>query len=810
MGKRASAVVAARRTRVVRRRASLKKRVKTFLALLALLLLSAVAIALIAFVVIFVQVSRALPSLAEIGNFKPSEGTRIYYKDGALMAVLATENRVPVKLEAISKHLIDATIACEDKRFYEHTGVDIYGVARAIYRNLTGGDLTAQGASTITQQLARNISELGLTREKILRRKVAEAILAMKMEQYYTKDEILELYLNQIYYGNGAYGAEAAARAYFHKSAKELTVGEAAMLAGIPQRPSLYAENAEAAYRRRDWVLDRMVETGKITPQERDRARAQRLTMYRAEPRGNRILSAPYFVNYVVRQLIHGTEEKPGFGPDFVYSGLQIYTTLDSRIQSAAEQVLREGIRKYGRSTNQGALICLDPRTGYIRAMVGGVDYKRDQYNIVIQGHRQPGSSFKPIVYTAAIDTGVCTLNKYYHDDPYFKGMRAGNTWFPKNYGGKRYGTVSVLTAIKRSINTIAVKVAMETGLRTVVDYAHRLGITTDIDLYPTLALGASAVRPIDLCSAYSVFANGGKRALPMSILRVVDTKGEVVTENGVQIVDTGLKPETVAAMNLALQEVVLHGTGTAAAKVPNAHGKTGTTNDNRDSWFAGYTPELTTVIWVGNEQRNRKGKVVKYLTMPGATGGAVCAPIWRDFMLKAVPIQQAADKAAGGSLSARVERPKPVEEKKPPKESPKPEGADAIQDTTGPDEATTPPALAPDETPPATTAPGPELIPTPPGPGALANPPSFPSAAPSPVPAVRSTALIGGRESTGRLATPTLPRTDPRDEVVTVRLCADSMRRATRWCDATIERRMRRRDLPGRCRTHRPPPGEE
>lgn len=816
MGKRASAVLA-RRTRAVRHRASLKKRIKTFVALLALALLSAMAVAIIAFVVIFVQVSKTLPSLAEIGNFKPSEGTRIYYKDGTLMAVLATENRIPLKLEAISENLINATIACEDKRFYEHKGVDMYGVARAIYKNVTGGDLTGQGASTITQQLARNINELGLSREKRVRRKVAEAILAMKIEQTYDKNEILELYLNQIYYGNGAYGAEAAARAYFHKSARNLSVGEAAFLAGLPQRPSRFSDNLQAALARRDWVLDRMAETGKITPQERDRAKAERLKPHKAEPRGNRILSAPYFVNHVVRQLIHGTEGKEGYGPDFVYSGLQIYTTLDSRIQAAAEQTLREGIAKYGRSANQGALVCIEPRTGYIRAMVGGVDYKRDQFNVVTQGLRQPGSAFKPIVYTAAIDTGVCTLDSSYRDDPFFPGRKPGNTWLPKNYGGRySYRHVRVLNAIKRSLNTIAVKVAVNTGLRTVVDYAHRMGITTGIDLYPTLALGASGVRPLDLCSAYSVFANEGKRALPMGVIRVVAANGDVIEEDRPQIVETGIKPETIAAMSTALREVVLHGTGTAAARVPNAHGKTGTTNDNRDAWFAGYTPELATVIWIGREQRNNKGKVVRYLEMPGSTGGVVCAPIWRDFMLKAVPIQQAVNKAGAQQPAAKPEKPASEDEKQSAQETTKPEDAHALQDADAPDEADTAPEPAPDAASPTVTPPSP--VDPPPG---VALPPTNPTgrgsvptllpttAAPSAVPDPRDTAARLS-EPTGRLAPPPIPRADPGEQVVTVRLCADSMRRATQWCDATIERRMRRRDLPGRCRTHRPPPGEE
>jgi penicillin-binding protein 1A len=804
MPKQGDSAAVGRRARPTRRPTSLKKRIKTFFAFATLGILSAVAIALIYFLIIFKQVSATLPSLTEIGNFTPSEGTKIYYADGSLMATLATINRRPVKLKEISRHLIDATIATEDSRFYEHRGVDYYGIARAIYRNVAGGDLTGQGASTITQQLARSINELGLTREKKLRRKVAEAILAMKIEQAFDKEEILELYLNQIYYGNGAWGVEAAAQAYFHKRAKDLTLNEAAMLAGLPQRPSLYSRNRDAALRRRDRVLDRMVETGKITPQQRDAARAKPLKMYRADPNKTIVHGAPYFVNYVVGQL------ERRYDSDLVYSGCKIYTTLNPRIQKAAEETLRNGIHHYGENANQGALVCIDPRTGYIRAMVGGLDFEKDQFNIVTQGNRQPGSSFKPILYTAAFDTGVCDLDKTYVDDKHFPGERPGNTWYPKNYSGKySYRSVTVLSAIKHSLNTIAVKVAMDTGLRTVIEYAHRMGITSEMDAYPTLALGAwkTGVKPIELCSAYTIFANGGKRPLPQGILKVVAANDDIIEENAPQMDDPHIQPRTIEMINQALREVILRGTGTAAADVPDACGKTGTTSDNRDAWFAGYTPDLTTVVWAGDEHRNKKGKVDRYLEMPGATGGHLCAPIWRDFMQKALPIQQEANRIAAGP-------PKPAEpaasgEKKTTKPAEKkPAQPPAAQNSVSPDgpPVDNPPGGAPS----GNTLPG--AVPTPPTPSV---PPST-GGTPSPTgaqPSARPRPDDSGprmSEPTGRIAAPPAPRADPGDEMVTVRLCADSMRLATRWCPATVERRMRRRDVPGRCRTHKPPPGED
>lgn len=807
MAKRISAASIPRRTHVIRRRASLKKRIKTFLAMSALVVLSAIAVVLIYFIVIFVQVSRDLPSIVSIGDYRPSEGTIIYYADGPVMAVLATENRRPVKLSDIAKPVLDATLAAEDSRFYEHPGVDMRGVARAIFKNVTGGEMK-QGGSTITQQLARNIAEFGLTREKKLRRKVAEAILAMRLEQTYTKDEILELYLNQIYYGNGAYGIEAAARAYFHKPAKNLSISEAAMLAGLPQRPSLLSEDRERAYRRRDWVLDRMVAIGKITPEQCAEAKAEKLKMYRATPQSTRIKSAPYFVNYIVNHLVHG---KGGYGYDSVYSGWKIYTTLDSRLQKAAEETLRRGIRAHS-AANQAALICLDPKTGAIRAMVGGLDYKRDQFNIVTQGTRQPGSAFKPIVYTAAIDTGVCDLNKTYRDDPYFPGRHPGNTWYPKNYSGRySYRYVSVLNAIRMSLNTIAVKVAMETGLRTVIGYAHRMGISSEIDPYPTLALGAwqSGVRPLELCSAYSVLANNGQRAIPNGIKRIVAANGDTIEENSVRLEDTQIRPTTIEAMNQALREVVLHGTGTAAAAVPEARGKTGTTSDNRDAWFAGYTPELVTVVWAGREQRDKKGKVVRYLTMPGTTGGHLCAPIWKEFMLRAVPIQQAVNKAlAGQALPAPDNNTDKPEQKRQREEvtSPPPDSVE-LPDSVPP--AGEEPAGANSDIP-AASVPLPNAAPT----GGGLIPPPANSGPPGTTPV--SLAPVGGTstgarpsEPGGRPAMPATRRTDAEEEVVSVRLCADSMARATRWCPVTIERRIVRGSIPRRCTVHRPPPGE-
>lgn len=812
-------------TRTRRKPPSLKKKIKTALALFTLLVLTPIAVGIIYFMMIFMQVSKDMPSLADIGEIKVSEGSKIYFSDGSVMAALASENRQPKPLSQMSKNLIEATVAVEDSRFYEHRGVDLHGIARALFRNASGGEIR-QGASTITQQLARNIEELGLTREKKLRRKVQEAILAMRIEQSYSKKEILELYLNQINYGHGAYGIEAAAKTYFKKGAKDLDLAESAYLAGIPQRPSLYSNDLDAALHRRDIVLLRMVETGKITSSERDIAKAEKLKLPKKfEAKGTRIFGAPYVVNYVMQQI------EREFGSEAVFSGWKIYTTIHPAIQRAAEETLRDGVHHYGETANQAALICIDPKTGSIRALVGGLDFKKNQYNIVTQGLRQPGSSFKPIVYVAAFDNDICDLNKVYHDDSHFEGEREGNTWHPQNYGGKRFGNVTVRTAIKQSINTIAVKVATETGLGTVIDYARRMGITTidpQRDKYPPLALGAASVRPIELASAYTVFANNGKRAVPMIVSRVVDDNGDVVKDVAPQLEDTHIKEEALSQINEGLREVVLHGTATVCANVPDARGKTGTTSDNRDAWFAGYTPDLVTIIWAGREEKDKKGRT-KYLKMPGATGGHLCAPTWRDFMLKAGPIQLAALKSvqpapapAKAAQAVRLGDKKKLDPKMitnpaavtpgDPSFGPSPD-PNAVQPAGSPDSAPTGGAPIPPSgtaSPPTTSLPPQANVSrsSPPIAAAPVSAPTFSTSSVSNRAARHEISSLS--EPGGRIAAPPVHRSDPGDDMITVRICSESGQLANGpWCPSTYDRRVRRRDLSRRCRIHHAPPGE-
>ncbi len=759
------------RRRTNQRRGSSLRRIKTFLAWVLIVCFAAMGLLLTMAIAHFIRISRELPSVADITSFAPEESTRIYYADDddkgnpRIMAILSAANRRPVKLDQISDHVRKATIAIEDIRFMRHHGVDYIGIVRAVVANVVGGNLQGQGASTITQQLARNIAYLGLSREKLLERKVREALLARRIEELFTKDEILELYLNTIYYGNGAYGIEAASQAYFHKSARRLSLSQAAYLVGLPQRPVYFSRHMEAALRRRDLVLDRMLEANYITRLQLEKARAETIRTRKAVVRGNQIRGAPYVVDYVVRQLIKL------YGSDKARSGLRVFTSVDSRIQAAAEEALRSGVRRSG-AANQGALICLENRTGWVRAMVGGVDYSRDQFNAVTQGRRQPGSAFKPIVYTAAIDTGKCDLDSTYRDAPDYPWR----DWKPQNYGGHfSYGRVTVRNAIRRSLNSIAARVAYDAGIDTVISYARRMGIDSSLDRYLPLALGASAVKPIELCSAYTVFANKGRRAVPEVIVRVQERDGMPIDDFSPDLAETGIQPSTLEMMDEALRDVVLRGTATAASSVPDAHGKTGTTNDNRDAWFVGYTPELTTAVWVAREQRSQ-GRV-RYLTMSGTTGGGVCAPIWRDFMSKALTLHRLGKTTENTRSDETTTRP------------PKPS-------TVTPDGVI--PESLPEEPPPLDTpilSPEERLAPVEPG-GPPAATPSVPSHSPQ-------TTVPQPRPQ------PPPPKPDPGAEIIQVRVCAETGRLATLYCPVTTNRSVARRDIPRMCTTHRPPPGE-
>ncbi len=558
-------------------------------------------------------------------NYVPSEATRITDIKGQVIAVIRGEaNRKVVPLKEISPNLRQAVLAIEDDRFYQHSGIRIDTLVRAAYTNFLEGR-TVQGGSTITQQLIKN---LFLTPERSLDRKVAEAVLSLRLEQVFSKDQILEMYLNQIYWGSNSYGIETAARTYFNKSAKSLDLAESAMLAGMLRAPEIYSptRNLEKTLARQKVVLDRIVELGWIAPSEAERAKARKLTFKRAG--GNLILTkAPYFSSYVVQELVRK------YGRDTVLKGgLQVQTTLDLKMQELAERTVANAARSLrSRRAEQLALVAMDPRTGYVKAMVGGVDFKKSQYNRAAQARRQPGSTFKPFVYYTALASGRYTPDTIIEDSP----ASFGN-YSPKNYDLRFYGAMTVRQALAQSRNVPVVKIANRIGMNQVILQSRRAGITSPLAPNLATAIGSGGISPLELARGYSAFANGGYRVTATAILQVTDQQGNILEQN-LPVREHTLKAGPVRMLNQMLQGVVSAGTGTRAQLAGGrpAAGKTGTTQDFRDAWFAGYVPQLVAVIWVGNDDF---GKSLARST----AGGTYVAPIWKGFMdqaLKGQPI---------------------------------------------------------------------------------------------------------------------------------------------------------------------------
>ena len=605
------------------------------------------------------SVAGSLPDVNSLADVRLSKTTTILSSDGVLLASLQTRDQRPVSLSAIAPDMVEATIAVEDERFYQHEGVDGRGVLRALWGNLRLGR-AGQGGSTLTQQLARN---LYLSNEKTYRRKIAEMLLARRIEEKYSKHDILEAYLNTVYYGSGNYGVEAASQSYLGKPARALTLGEAALLAGIPQRPTAYTPTVHlrAALDRRRDVLARLRANGKITPEQEADALAQKPRILRPHPQSMASWKAPYFVSDVIALL------RDKYGPEFVYSGVKIETTLNWQMQQAAERTLKDGLKDGGASSanpNVGALVSLDPRTGYVRALVGGPDFGRDQFDAVTRGIRQPGSCFKPLVYATAFDSGHCNLLSVYKDEP-LTYPASPKEYVVHNFDERYRGRADVLEAIRHSLNTVAVKVGEEAGPANVSAMAGRLGIHTNLEPTLPLALGASGVHPIDLCAAYTTFANGGERFDPAFITKITNARGQDVFQDdpATRRHERFLKPRTLDQINVALREVVTSGSGTAAMPIDDAHGKTGTTNSHRDAWFVGYNADLATAIWVAHARKETKTErgangaaqklvTINYLPMEGATGGHLCAPLWTRFMQSALPVQRKSSMARGFAIA--------------------------------------------------------------------------------------------------------------------------------------------------------------
>jgi penicillin-binding protein 1A len=679
--------------------------------------------------------SQDLPSLESLSQYQPSQVSRVYSDDRQVVGQFYVERRLKAQLADVPQVLTQAVIAVEDARFFEHPGLDLIGIARAVWTNMRRGG-KVEGASTITQQLARS---LFLSAERTYGRKIRELILAYKMELILSKEEILELYLNQIYFGQGAYGVVAAAQTYFGKSLSELTLGEAAMLAGLPKSPNNYSpyKNLERARKRQEHVLTRMEEAGFITLEQRLDALAKPLLLRR--PGAEQV--APYFIEYVRQHLV------ARYGETMVYKGgLEIFTTLNVEMQKAAERALNRGLReldkrqgwrgpigaqdittlpaprapdpqekplqpgeivqgivvKVGRDSVQvqtgsvagqllyddmawakrrlkgkdpvkdavmlptvknllkpgdvievslkkveknttyfqleqtpvveGALVAIDPRNGSIRAMVGGYDFSRSEYNRVITARRQPGSAFKPIIYATAFNEGLSPATVVM-DAPviYENEEDPEKTWKPENYGKRFHGPVSLREALIHSHNVATVKLLEKIGIKPVVEFAKTLGIASPINQDLSLALGSSGITPLEMVSAYAVFANQGYRLQPYAVATVQDPAGQPLEQILFEPQQVITK-ETAYLITNVLEDVIQKGTGQLARTIERSvAGKTGTTNDFTDAWFVGYTPTLATAVWVGFDDIRTLGET--------ESGAHAALPIWLEFMQAALPL---------------------------------------------------------------------------------------------------------------------------------------------------------------------------
>ena len=562
------------------------------------------------------------PDLAS--DIQPPASSQIYDINGNEIAnVHAAENRRPVKISQVPKDLQNAFVAVEDNRFYEHMGVDPRGIMRALWSNVRGQAIS-EGGSTITQQLAKNAY---LTQDRTLKRKVQEVFLALQLERQYTKQEILELYLNQIYFGQGAYGVQAAAKTYFGKNVEDLDLNECAMLAGIPKSPNYYSptNNLQAAEERKSVVLDQMEKYGYINASQASKTKKEELKLVK-QTKSTETNEASYFIDYVTQKLIDK------YGADAVYKdGLKIYTTIDMDMQRAAEAAMKN-LPTYNKDGNgieqpQGALVAIDPHNGHVKAMVGGRG--TDQFNRATMAERQPGSAFKPFVFAAALENNF-TPNTVINDSP----VKIGD-WEPQNYDRSFSGKVSLREVARNSLNVPTVKIAQKLGIDKPIYYAQEMGITTfvlegaqnDRNLATSLGGLTKGVTPLELTSAYGTFANKGIHVDPVVIVKVLDRNGKVL-EQAEEKQRSVISENSAAELTSMLQTVIQKGTGTHANIGRPAAGKTGTTSDYHDAWFVGYTPDLVAGVWIGNDNN---------ASLHSMTGGQTPAEIWKAFMSKAL-----------------------------------------------------------------------------------------------------------------------------------------------------------------------------
>jgi penicillin-binding protein 1A len=555
---------------------------------------------------LFAYNASQLPPIDQLAVPKRPPNIAILSDDGSLIANRGDTGGPAVRLIDLPTYLPKAFVAIEDKRFYEHHGVDPVGMSRALLRDVIGGG-SVEGGSTLTQQLAKN---LFLTRERTLSRKIQEAILAFWLERRYSKDQILELYLNRVYFGSGAYGVEAASQKYFGKSARLVTLPEAAVLAGLMKSPTKLApdHNLAGANERAAQVITAMAEQGHITEAMAKAALENPAQVKRDKSAGS--------INYAADYVMDALDDTVGA----IDEDIVVTTTINLTMQGEAEQALTDELNAKGAKfgVEQGALVALDP-SGAVKAMVGGRNYADSQFNRAVAAKRQPGSSFKPFVYLAALEKGL-TPDTVREDAPItVKG------WSPENYSREYFGPVTLTKALALSLNTVAVRLGLEVGPKAVVAVAHRLGITSDLDPVPSIALGSSDVTPLEMVSAYTAFANGGLGVQPHVITRVRTANGKQLYARRNSNFGRVIDPQYVAMMNQMMQETLLTGTA-RKAELPGwqAAGKTGTSQDWRDAWFLGYTSYLVAGVWLGNDDNSPTKKV---------SGGNLPVEIWSRFM---------------------------------------------------------------------------------------------------------------------------------------------------------------------------------
>ena len=683
----------------------------------------------------YMYFSYDLPKLDKLSDYRPKAVTKFLADDGSLMAEFFEERREVAPLQRMPANLINAFVAAEDAAFFEHQGINLWAIARAAIRNLEAGRLV-QGGSTITQQVTKSFL---LTPEKSFKRKIREAILAYKIDRRFTKQEILYLYLNQIYLGEGTYGVQAAAQTYFGKDVDQLSLAQCAMLAGLPQAPSRYSPRThpERARRRQIYVLNRMAEEGFITPQEARDAARETVAIQPRRPR--HFFRAPYYVEHV-RRLI---EEKYGHEA-LMIDGLKVYTACNLYMQQSAEEAIMTGLRdldkregwrgpvehldqaaavkfveelakkvrpemigpgqilagvvvqvepkkaevhlgqaqayidlkdaKWARTPNpnvpyyvsklkdlnqalkvgdvilvklveltaggkwkagleqdpaaQSALVCMESATGEVKSLVGGRDYAQSQFNRATQANRQPGSAFKPLLYSAALDKGL-TASSIILDAPVVYHLAGTDKpWKPTNYSKKFYGPTTFRVGLEKSRNVVMVKILEQIGVEYGIEYAKRLGITSPVQPNLSIALGSNSATPLEMARAYATFCNNGLKTDPIFIRRIEDRNGKVIEESQLKRTRV-ISPETAYIITHILEGVIQNGTGHRIKALGRpAAGKTGTTNDLRDAWFVGYTPDLVTAVWVGYDDFREMGR--------GETGSRAASPIWLDFMQRA------------------------------------------------------------------------------------------------------------------------------------------------------------------------------